>query len=74
MLGRMRVQEVARLRPRSFTRSKTASSLAMSSSRKYAGLPDLDIAPDIYETPELTDDASTRPVGIFAQLFGHQLK
>ncbi|MCJ1242958.1 hypothetical protein MMC30_000154 [Trapelia coarctata] len=33
----------------------------MSGNRKYAGLPDLDIAPDIYETPELTDDASTRP-------------
>ncbi|MCJ1283788.1 hypothetical protein MMC26_003119 [Xylographa opegraphella] len=33
----------------------------MSTIRKYAGLPDLDIAPDIYETPELTDDASTRP-------------
>ncbi|KAL9604794.1 MAG: hypothetical protein Q9219_000242 [cf. Caloplaca sp. 3 TL-2023] len=27
--------------------------------RKYAALPDLDVAPDIYETPELTDDAST---------------
>ncbi|MCJ1402595.1 hypothetical protein MMC11_005815 [Xylographa trunciseda] len=33
----------------------------MSTIRKYAGLPDLDIAPDIYETPELTDDTSTRP-------------
>ncbi|MCJ1380347.1 hypothetical protein MMC17_003450 [Xylographa soralifera] len=33
----------------------------MSSIRKYAGLPDLDIAPDIYETPELIDDTSTRP-------------
>ncbi|KAL2270930.1 hypothetical protein VTJ83DRAFT_301 [Remersonia thermophila] len=30
-------------------------------SRKYAGLPDLDSAPDIYETPELTDDQSTVP-------------
>ncbi|KAL2125316.1 hypothetical protein VTJ04DRAFT_1681 [Mycothermus thermophilus] len=30
-------------------------------SRKYAGLPDLDSAPDIYETPELTDDLSTVP-------------
>ncbi|KAK0747896.1 Dynamitin-domain-containing protein [Apiosordaria backusii] len=33
----------------------------MASSRKYAALPDLDSAPDIYETPELTDDASTIP-------------
>ncbi|KAF2459983.1 Dynamitin-domain-containing protein [Lineolata rhizophorae] len=31
----------------------------MTQSRKYANLPDLDSAPDIYETPELTDDAST---------------
>jgi hypothetical protein len=30
--------------------------------RKYAALPDLDSAPDIYETPELTDDNSTVPV------------
>ncbi|KAG6098361.1 hypothetical protein E4U30_008047 [Claviceps sp. LM220 group G6] len=29
--------------------------------RKYAALPDLDSAPDIYETPELTDDNSTVP-------------
>ncbi|CAH0001086.1 unnamed protein product [Clonostachys byssicola] len=29
--------------------------------RKYAGLPDMDDAPDIYETPELTDDVSTVP-------------
>ncbi|KAL2758765.1 hypothetical protein ACRALDRAFT_1075210 [Sodiomyces alcalophilus JCM 7366] len=29
--------------------------------RKYANLPDLDSAPDIYETPELTDDISTVP-------------
>ncbi|KAL8925084.1 MAG: hypothetical protein Q9172_002403 [Xanthocarpia lactea] len=34
----------------------------MSVGRKYAGLIDLDdTAPDIYETPELTDDASTIP-------------
>ncbi|KAL8951342.1 MAG: hypothetical protein Q9222_002679 [Ikaeria aurantiellina] len=33
----------------------------MSIGRKYANLPDVDIAPDIYETPELTDDASTLP-------------
>ncbi|KAI9803618.1 MAG: hypothetical protein M1826_004949 [Phylliscum demangeonii] len=31
----------------------------MASTRKYAALPDLDSAPDIYETPELTDDLST---------------
>ncbi|RDL34701.1 Uncharacterized protein BP5553_07829 [Venustampulla echinocandica] len=35
----------------------------MTLSRKYAGLPDLDSAPDIYETPELTDDNSTAPTG-----------
>ncbi|KAH0595341.1 hypothetical protein MHUMG1_07092 [Metarhizium humberi] len=29
--------------------------------RKYAALPDLDSAPDVYETPELTDDNSTVP-------------
>ncbi|RDA91504.1 hypothetical protein CP533_4565 [Ophiocordyceps camponoti-saundersi (nom. inval.)] len=33
----------------------------MAISRKYAALPDLDSAPDIYETPELTDDNSTVP-------------
>ncbi|KAK4202441.1 Dynamitin-domain-containing protein [Triangularia verruculosa] len=33
----------------------------MASNRKYAALPDLDSAPDIYETPELTDDTSTIP-------------
>ncbi|KAK4116233.1 hypothetical protein N656DRAFT_794559 [Canariomyces notabilis] len=33
----------------------------MAANRKYAALPDLDSAPDIYETPELTDDASTIP-------------
>lgn len=33
----------------------------MSGERKYAGLLDLDAAPDIYETPDLTDDTSTLP-------------
>ncbi|KAL6402939.1 hypothetical protein AUP68_12268 [Ilyonectria robusta] len=33
----------------------------MTLNRKYAALPDLDSAPDIYETPELTDDNSTVP-------------
>ncbi|KAL2155101.1 hypothetical protein VTH82DRAFT_3777 [Thermothelomyces myriococcoides] len=33
----------------------------MAAHRKYAALPDLDSAPDIYETPELTDDQSTIP-------------
>ncbi|KUI61638.1 Dynactin subunit 2-A [Cytospora mali] len=33
----------------------------MALNRKYAALPDLDSAPDIYETPELTDDTSTVP-------------
>ncbi|KAK4075485.1 uncharacterized protein Triagg1_4606 [Trichoderma aggressivum f. europaeum] len=33
----------------------------MALNRKYAALPDLDSAPDIYETPELTDDNSTVP-------------
>ncbi|KAL1310694.1 hypothetical protein AAFC00_000953 [Neodothiora populina] len=31
----------------------------MTQDRKYAALPDLDEAPDIYETPELADDTST---------------
>ncbi|KAJ9624809.1 hypothetical protein H2203_004759 [Taxawa tesnikishii (nom. ined.)] len=31
----------------------------MAQVRKYAQLPDLDNAPDIYETPDLVDDAST---------------
>ncbi|KAL1893781.1 hypothetical protein Sste5346_006284 [Sporothrix stenoceras] len=31
----------------------------MALNRKYSALPDLDTAPDIYETPELTDDNST---------------
>ncbi|KAE8442702.1 hypothetical protein EG329_002947 [Mollisiaceae sp. DMI_Dod_QoI] len=35
----------------------------MALNRKYAALPDLDSAPDIYETPELTDDNSTAPTG-----------
>ena len=36
----------------------------MAGSKKYANLPDLDIAaPEIYETPELTDGASTAPTG-----------
>ncbi|KAI9802199.1 MAG: hypothetical protein M1825_002919 [Sarcosagium campestre] len=33
----------------------------MTQSRKYAALPDLDSAPDVYETPDLTDDTSTLP-------------
>ncbi|KAJ5781752.1 uncharacterized protein N7518_010235 [Penicillium psychrosexuale] len=33
----------------------------MSFNKKYAGLPDLDPSPDIYETPDLTDEASTLP-------------
>ncbi|KAJ5706853.1 Dynamitin subunit 2 [Penicillium malachiteum] len=33
----------------------------MAFNKKYAGLPDLDPAPDIYETPDLTDEASTLP-------------
>ncbi|KAJ6171192.1 hypothetical protein N7470_000259 [Penicillium chermesinum] len=33
----------------------------MAFNKKYAGLPDLDPAPDIYETPDLTDEASTAP-------------
>ncbi|KAI1824485.1 Dynamitin-domain-containing protein [Xylaria intraflava] len=36
----------------------------MAVSRKYADLPYLDSAPDIYETPELTDDNSTIPTTI----------
>ncbi|EFW99529.1 hypothetical protein CMQ_7897 [Grosmannia clavigera kw1407] len=31
----------------------------MALNRKYSALPDLDTAPDVYETPELTDDNST---------------
>lgn len=31
----------------------------MALAKKYAGLPDLDVAQEIYETPALTDDAST---------------
>ncbi|KAJ5496059.1 hypothetical protein N7539_001175 [Penicillium diatomitis] len=33
----------------------------MAFNKKYAGLPDLDPSPDIYETPDLTDEASTIP-------------
>ncbi|KAG9659111.1 hypothetical protein KCU64_g4073, partial [Aureobasidium melanogenum] len=33
----------------------------MAQVRKYAALPDLDESPDTYETPDLTDDASTLP-------------
>ncbi|OXV06331.1 hypothetical protein Egran_05902 [Elaphomyces granulatus] len=33
----------------------------MSLNKKYANLPDLDLAPDIYETPDLTDEVSTLP-------------
>ncbi|KAF7715393.1 Uncharacterized protein PECH_002806 [Penicillium ucsense] len=35
--------------------------IAMAFNKKYAGLPDLDPSPDIYETPDLTDEASTIP-------------
>ncbi|KAK5055945.1 hypothetical protein LTR84_012495 [Exophiala bonariae] len=31
----------------------------MAISKKYAGLPDLDPAPEVYETPDLADDVST---------------
>ncbi|KAL3419029.1 dynactin subunit [Phlyctema vagabunda] len=43
------------------TPDSLASTMALN--RKYAALPDLDSAPDIYETPELTDDNSTLPTG-----------
>ncbi|KIW04081.1 uncharacterized protein PV09_04898 [Verruconis gallopava] len=33
----------------------------MAAARKYAALPDLDQAPDVYETPDLADDVSTIP-------------
>jgi nuclear migration protein JNM1 len=33
----------------------------MASKNRYAGLPDVDSAPAVYETPELTDDVSTAP-------------
>ncbi|OQE24685.1 hypothetical protein PENSTE_c007G02824 [Penicillium steckii] len=36
-------------------------SATMAFNKKYAGLPDLDPSPDIYETPDLTDEASTVP-------------
>ncbi|EXJ88304.1 hypothetical protein A1O1_05234 [Capronia coronata CBS 617.96] len=35
----------------------------MAASKKYAGLPDLDVAPEVYETPELVDDVSTAQTG-----------
>ncbi|KIW65680.1 hypothetical protein PV04_07916 [Phialophora macrospora] len=35
----------------------------MAVSKKYAGLPDLDAAPEVYETPDLADDVSTVPTG-----------
>ncbi|KAJ9615707.1 hypothetical protein H2200_001784 [Cladophialophora chaetospira] len=35
----------------------------MALSKKYAGLPDLDAAPEVYETPDLADDVSTVPTG-----------
>ncbi|KEF60041.1 uncharacterized protein A1O9_04891 [Exophiala aquamarina CBS 119918] len=35
----------------------------MAISKKYAGLPDLDIAPEVYETPDLADDVSTVQTG-----------
>ncbi|QKX55568.1 uncharacterized protein TRUGW13939_02662 [Talaromyces rugulosus] len=36
----------------------------MSLNKKYANLPDLDLAPDVYETPDLTDGASTVPTTV----------
>ncbi|KAI0430064.1 Dynamitin-domain-containing protein [Xylaria sp. FL1042] len=44
--------------------AKQAQDPAMAVNRKYADLPDLDSAPDIYETPELTDDNSTIPTTV----------
>ncbi|EXJ78356.1 hypothetical protein A1O3_09517 [Capronia epimyces CBS 606.96] len=35
----------------------------MAASKKYAGLPDLDAAPEVYETPDLADDVSTAQTG-----------
>ncbi|KIX01729.1 uncharacterized protein Z518_09455 [Rhinocladiella mackenziei CBS 650.93] len=35
----------------------------MAVSKKYAGLPDLDAAPEVYETPDLADDVSTAQTG-----------
>ncbi|KAL3464680.1 Dynamitin-domain-containing protein [Aspergillus heterothallicus] len=34
----------------------------MAFNKKYAGLPDLDLAPDIYETPDLTDESTTTTI------------
>ncbi|KAI8954827.1 Dynamitin-domain-containing protein [Xylaria longipes] len=44
----------------------------MAVNRKYADLPDLDSAPDIYETPDLTDDNSTIPTTIERSLSDHE--
>lgn len=41
----------------------------MAFSKKYAGLPDLDLAPDVYETPDLTDEASTLPTTTARTIF-----
>ncbi|KAJ5169761.1 uncharacterized protein N7500_002544 [Penicillium coprophilum] len=43
----------------------------MSFNKKYAGLPDLDPSPDIYETPDLTDEASTLPTATIRTDFDH---
>ncbi|KAJ5898972.1 hypothetical protein N7495_003716 [Penicillium taxi] len=43
----------------------------MAFNKKYAGLPDLDPAPDLYETPDLTDEASTVPTGTIHTDFDH---
>ncbi|KAL2432172.1 hypothetical protein ABEF95_002020 [Exophiala dermatitidis] len=40
----------------------------MSVSKKYAGLPDLDAAPEVYETPDLADDVSTAQTGTLRTL------
>ncbi|KAL8845671.1 MAG: hypothetical protein Q9221_009170 [Calogaya cf. arnoldii] len=46
----------------SFRNPPAKPKVTMAVARKYAGLIDFDdAAPDIYETPELTDDASTVP-------------
>ncbi|KAJ5345055.1 Dynamitin subunit 2 [Penicillium brevicompactum] len=46
-----------------FTLSDAELQSKMAFNKKYAGLPDLDPSPDIYETPDLTDEASTLPTG-----------
>ncbi|PNY26893.1 Dynactin subunit 2, partial [Tolypocladium capitatum] len=51
----------AQAAPRVVASIGSAPAATMAHNRKYAGLPDLDSAPDIYETPELTDDNSTVP-------------